>query len=250
VTAVFTTRMGGVSCGAFRRLNLGASTGDDPGAVRENRRRLAGALGVDPERVTMAHQVPRADVRRIDAPTRPGRFTGGLSGWPEGDGLVTDAPGLALAVLAADCLPVLLWRRDRPRVAAVHAGWRGLVGGILEAAVAALGEADRVAAAVGPGIAPCCYPTGEDVRARFAERFGTRSVRGDAVDLAGAARQALVDAGLPADGIGVVSACTSCEASRFFSHRRDGSRTGRQAGVVWIAREELPRDRVAREGAR
>jgi hypothetical protein len=232
--AVFTTRAGGVSEGPFAGLNLGAATGDRPEAVRANRARVCAELGLDPERVTMGRQVHGAAVRPVDAPTRPGRFTGGLRGWPDGDGLVTERPGLALVVLGADCLPVLLWRRDAPAVAAAHAGWRGLVEGVLPAAVAALGRPDRVGAAIGPGVGPCCYPVSRELRERFAATFGEEVVHGDAVALARSARRALETAGVPSTAIHEIESCTSCEASRLYSHRRDGQRSGRQAGIVWV----------------
>ena len=189
--AVFTTRAGGASEGSYAGLNLGAATGDRPEAVRANRARVCAALGIDPERVTMGRQVHGATVRPVDAPTRPGRFTGGLRGWPAGDGLVTGRPRLPLVVLGADCLPVLLWRRDGPAVAAAHAGWRGLVEGVLPAAVAALGRPDRVGAAIGPGVGPCCYPVSRELRDRFAATFGDGVVHGAAVALARSARRAL-----------------------------------------------------------
>lgn len=231
--AAFTTRAGGVSTGAHAGLNLGASTGDRRADVRANRACLCAALGLDPERVTMGHQVHGAALRRVDAPTRPGRFTGALSGWPEGDGLATERPGLALVVLGADCLPVLLWRRDTPGVAAVHAGWRGLVAGVVEAGVAALGEPGRSGAAVGVGIGPCCYPVDAPVRDAFAARFGPAVVRAPAVDLAAAAQAALTGAGVPAAAIWSAAGCTACEPERLFSHRRDGPVSGRQAGLIW-----------------
>lgn len=235
VRAAFTTRPGGVSAGAWAGLNLGASTGDDPGAVRVNRARLCDHLGLEAERVSMCHQVHGAQVHWAGAPPRPGRFTGGLRGWPQGDGLATARPGLALVVLGADCPPVLLWRRDLPRVAAAHAGWRGLVGGVLEAAVRALGRPAATAAAIGPGVGPCCYPVSGELRRRFAAAFGDEVVHGAAVDLAHAARRALRAAGLPGDAVTAVAGCTACEPARLYSHRRDGGTSGRQAGVVWIA---------------
>jgi len=195
---------------------------------------LLDRLTPDAERVTMGHQVHGATVRRIDAPTRPGRFTGGLSGWPEGDALVTSTPGLVLVVLGADCLPVLAWRRNGSAVVAAHAGWRGLVDGVVEGAVRALGDPSRAAAAIGPGIGPCCYPTSPDVRKRFADRFGAEVIAGAAVRLARAARIALRRAGVPDEAIATVEACTSCDPERFYSYRRDGAGTGRQAGVIWI----------------
>lgn len=233
VRAVFTTRAGGVSEGPYAGLNLGATSGDRPAAVRANRAALCALLGLDAERVTMGHQVHGAGVRPVGAPTRPGRFTGGLAGWPDGDGLVTERPGLGLVVLGADCLPVLLWRRDGGAVGAAHAGWRGLVEGVVEEALARVGEPGAVAAAIGPGIGPSAYEVGADVRERFAGRFGEGVVRGRAVDLAGAAAEALRRAGVPGSAITVVEACTASEPARFYSYRRDGAACGRQAGVVW-----------------
>ncbi len=232
VIACFTTRSGGASAGPWAGLNLGSTTGDDPAAVRENRSLLCAATGVDPERATLGHQVHGAQVRGIDAPPHPGRFTGALAGWPQGDGLMTARPGIALVVLGADCLPVLLWRRDTRRVAAVHAGWRGLVDGVLQAAVATLGPAMDVRAAIGPGVGPCCYPVDVALRERFAAQFGAGVVDGDAVHLAAAARVALAEAGV--DQVIDVGACTSCDPERFYSYRRDGARTGRHGGLIAI----------------
>ncbi|MGI9539643.1 MAG: peptidoglycan editing factor PgeF [Miltoncostaeaceae bacterium] len=239
VRAVFTTRRGGVSEGPFAGLNLGVATGDRPERVRANRRALCDELGIDADRVSMLRQVHGTGVRHLLAPSRPGRFTGGLRGWPEADALATDRRGLGLVVLAADCLPVILWRRDGSAVAAAHAGWRGLVGGVLEEAVGAVGgEPGALGAAIGPGIGPGSYVVGADVRQRFAGRFGDGVVVGDAVDLAAAARIALVSVGLSAAAIRTVEACTHEDEERFFSYRRDGGTTGRQAGVAWMMQGE------------
>jgi polyphenol oxidase len=234
VRAVFSTREGGVSQGCWRGLNLSASTGDRPEAVRANRVALCEALGIDATRVSMMHQVHGSGVVSVGAPLRPGRFAGGLAGWPEGDALVTGTPGVPLLVLAADCLPVLIWRRDGTAVAAAHAGWRGLMGGVLEGAVAALGPADELAAVVGPGVSHARYPVDSGLRARFADRFGPEVVHEPAVDLRAAAGVALRRAGLHPDRIAVVEGCTAGEPDRFYSHRRDGATTGRQCGVVWM----------------
>jgi YfiH family protein len=231
--AVFTTRRGGVSEGSFAGLNLGSDRDDADGAVRRNRRLLCDALGLDARGISLGRQVHGAEVRVLDGPSRPGLFTGALRGWPEGDGLATRRPALGLVVLGADCLPVLLWRRDEPAVAAAHAGRRGLLSGVLGAAVKALGHPERMGAAIGPGVGPCCYPVSQEVRETFASAFGEAVVRSPAVDLAAAARVALLGAGLEPSAIQVVEACTSCEPERFYSYRRDGSACGRQAGVVW-----------------
>lgn len=229
VRAAFSSRLGGVSQGRWAGLNLGASAGDSAADVRENRTRLAAGLGLDAERVTMGNQVHGTDVRVIDAPTRPGRFTGGLRGWPDGDGLATDVEGIALVVLGADCLPVLLWRRDGQRIAAAHAGWRGLIDGVLANAVAALGVDAEAGAAIGPGAGACCYEVDAALRSRFASRYGADTVSGDCVDLVAAATVALQEAGV--QSVVNLSECTVCHPDRFYSYRRDGQ-TGRQAGVI------------------
>ncbi|CAN0505653.1 unnamed protein product, partial [Phaeothamnion confervicola] len=165
-------------------------------------------LGIEGRSVSMAHQVHGAGVHRVGARPTDSLFPDALVGWPEADVLVTQEPDTPLMVLGADCLPVILWRRDHPALGVAHAGWRGLVGGVLEAAIGALGEPSRLGAAIGAGIGPCCYPVSAEVRERFATRFGDGVVAGEAVDLAGAARAALARCGVPASAIQVVAACT------------------------------------------
>lgn len=232
VNAWFTTRVGGVSTGNWAGLNIGVSSGDDPEAVRENRRRLCELTAVSATRVTMGAQVHGTQIHMIGDPPRPGDFTAAAMDWDQGDGLVTSRSDLPLVVLGADCLPVLMWRSDGAAVGAAHAGWRGLVDGILENLVVALGDPHELGAAIGPGVGPCCYPVDQDLRTRFAARFGADTVHGDAVHLAGAAIRDLVALGIPTESVAVVDACTSCEPDRFFSYRRDGARTGRQAGMI------------------
>jgi polyphenol oxidase len=206
-TALFTTRRGGVSEGAYASLNVGLLTDDDPERVAANRERVRGQAGA--ERLAQGRQVHGTHVV-VDG-----------HGGEEGDGQVTTRPGVAAIVLVADCLPVAL---AAPRAAGVvHAGWRGLAAGVLEAGVAALGDGP-VAAAIGPGIGPCCYEVGDDVRAVF----GTT---GRTLDLKAAARARLEAAGVAE--IHDCGLCTACDPERFFSHRRDRGVTGRQAGLAW-----------------
>jgi YfiH family protein len=218
----FSTRHGGVSDGAYESLNLGLLTDDAPENVAENRRRLCEATGADPERLAMNRQVHAATVNRAEAGER-GR---------EGDGLWTDAPGLPMLKVTADCLPVVLARqRGEPALALLHAGRLGLLEGILQAGIAALGEA-RLAAVVGPGIGPCCYEVGDDIADTYRARFGPGAVRGRNLDLWSTAERVLRDSGIEA--VERVDVCTACNPE-FFSHRRDRGVTGRQAGVVWRA---------------
>jgi purine-nucleoside/S-methyl-5'-thioadenosine phosphorylase / adenosine deaminase len=207
-TALFTTRLGGVSEGPYASLNLGPWTDDDPAHVAANRERVRALAGV--ERLAQGHQVHGARVV-VDADEVQ-----------DVDGQVSTRHGVAAIVLVADCLPVALAAPGT--VAMVHAGWRGLAAGVLEAGVAALGDGP-VAAAIGPGIGPCCYEVGDDVRAAL----GTS---GRTLDLKAIARARLAAAGVAE--VHDCGICVSCDG-RFFSHRRDRGVTGRQAGLAWLS---------------
>jgi polyphenol oxidase len=204
-TALFTTRRGGRSEGPFASLNLGLWTDDDPENVRANRELVRERAGV--ARLAQGRQVHGARVV-VDAEDTE-----------EADGQATTAFDVAAIVLTADCLPVAL--AGPGVVAMVHAGWRGLANGVLEAGVAATGA---VAAAIGPGIGPCCYEVGDDVRAVFGTSDRT-------LDLKAIARERLRAAGVTE--VHDCGLCTACDAERFFSHRRDSGVTGRQAGLAW-----------------
>jgi hypothetical protein len=221
----FSTRVGGVSDGAYASLNLGILTDDDPQNVVENRTRLCAAVDAEPETATMAWQVHGARVERADGRgvVRPG------TPLERCDGLWTDEPGRALMLLTADCLPVALARANgTPALAVLHVGWRGLLAGIVEAGVETL-EGGPLRAAVGPGIGPCCYEVGDEVSAPFRERFGDDVLAGRNLDLPTATERVLRGAGV--EDVEVVRRCTSCEEELFFSHRRDRGLTGRQ-GIV------------------
>jgi len=230
VRVAFTSRHGGVSEGAFRSLNLGALTDDAPASVAINRRRGVEAAGADAADATMAWQVHGAAVREVTAEPSSGRFLEpGAEPFPKSDGLVTSERGRPMVLLTADCLPVAIARRDGGRLAVLHAGWRGLEGGIVEAGVAAVGG--EAVAAVGPGAGPCCYEVGEDVAGPLRARFGDDVVRDGRADLWLCAERALRAAGVPE--VAVAGECTICTPDRYFSHRRDRGRTGRQ-GVVGV----------------
>jgi hypothetical protein len=216
--AAFSTRLGGVSEAPYDTLNLGLLTDDAEKAVVQNRGRLAAALGFEPEQVAFARQVhgTRLLDHRIERP----------EGLTEADGHLLAEAGTAALVFVADCLPVAL--AGPGGVAMVHAGWRGLVGGILPAAAAAV---EATAAAIGPGIGPCCYEVGDEVLGAFAE-LGEGVAAGRMLDLPEAARRSLAGAGV--QRVESAGLCTSCEERLFFSHRRDDGRTGRQGGVAWI----------------
>ncbi|MEA2443511.1 MAG: purine-nucleoside/S-methyl-5-thioadenosine phosphorylase / adenosine deaminase [Thermoleophilales bacterium] len=223
---VFTTRRGGVSSGPFESLNLGIRTDDDRDNVIANRERLAALVGIARERFAQGRQVHETTVRRWREPPDPT-----VEPAPA-DGQATSAPGVAAVVLVADCLPIALAAPGA--VAMLHGGWRGLAGGIVEEGVRALRELDGdapIAAAIGPGAGPCCYDVGEEVRAAFAHH-GPDVRNGRALDLKLIARRELERAGV--EELHDAGICTICaDPALFFSHRRDGGVTGRQAGVVW-----------------
>lgn len=224
--AAFSSRQGGVSEGPYEGLNLGVLTGDDPGAVVENRTHLAAALGLDPARVVMSRQIHQAGVMIHTAPQDPAHFAvPGVEPPPEGDGHVTAEEDLALLVLVADCLPIAL--AGEGGVAMLHGGWRGLAGGIVAAGAQPI-LAKR--AAVGPGIGPCCFEVGDDVITFFSP-LGPDLISSRHVDLPAVARTLLERAGV--EQVEVTPECTRCNPELFYSHRGQGPETGRQAGVAW-----------------
>jgi polyphenol oxidase len=219
----FTTRAGGVSEGPYASLNLGLRSGDDPERARENRRIACAALGADIGRLAHNHQVHSNRVVRA-APGRNGE---------QADGLWTDEPGVPLLAMSADCLPIVLVRTDgAPAVAVIHAGWKGLLAGVVAEGVKAL-RGDALSAAIGPAIGPCCYEVGEEVAAPYRERFGDDVVHGRNLDLWTSADRALRVAGVAR--IHRFDRCTSCEPDTFFSHRRDHGETGRQGVIAYVA---------------
>jgi YfiH family protein len=227
----FSTRSGGISEGPFASLNLGILTEDEPARVVHNRALLCDTVGADPNDATMAWQRHGATVMRADARgiVMPGTV------YDHCDGLWSDEPGCAMLLLTADCLPIALARANsgRPAIAILHAGWRGLLAGIVGAGVRALGSRQLVAA-IGPGIGPCCYEVGEEVAGPFREAFGEDVVHdGSRLDLWTAAERALRAAGV--ESVDRADLCTSCHPHRFFSHRRDHGRTGRQGVIAYVA---------------
>jgi polyphenol oxidase len=215
--ALFTTRRGGVSQGAFASLNLGLLTDDDAANVHENRERVAAATGHPWQRFLYGRQVHGARVRRAMAPQRPPT---------EEDGQATALTGHPALVFVADCTPVVLAAEGA--VVILHVGWRPAAAGIVDEGLAALrdvGGSGSVTALIGPGARACCYEVGDEVHARFA---GYDARRGQNLDLHAVIRAQLADAAVHDCGL-----CTMCRPDLFFSHRRDGGLTGRLAGIAW-----------------
>jgi YfiH family protein len=215
----FFTREGGASQGIYESLNGGPGSGDAPGAVAENRRRIAERLGA--ARLVSLHQVHGRDVVRVTEPWGGDR--------PRGDAMVTDRPGIALGVLTADCAPVLFADPQGGVVGAAHAGWKGALAGVLEATVEAMealgAERDRIAAAIGPAISQRAYEVGPEFVERFIDddpqtgRFFAGGERDRAMfDLPGYCLWRLRGAGIGAAAW--TGHCTFSDPRRFFSYRR------------------------------
>ncbi|MDQ4095479.1 MAG: polyphenol oxidase family protein [Actinomycetota bacterium] len=211
----FTNRRGGVSSAPYDSLNLAARVGDEEHAVHANRRRAADAVGFDHSRLVLARQVHEAHVIEV------GGADAGVLG--EGDGLLTRDRGPVLSILTADCAPVVV--AGDAGVAVLHAGWRGIVAGVVEKGVAALGGGR--AAWIGPCIHACCYEVGPEVIAAF-EAHDLPIADDRHVDPARAAETALRRSGV--DAVAVSDDCTHCNPD-YFSYRRDGV-TGRQGAFA------------------
>lgn len=233
VRALITTRQGGVSRGVHASLNLGDHVNDDPLAVARNRAIAIEWAGVRPLWLRQVHGTRAVDAAAcLSADPRPA---------PEADASWTDQCGIACVVMTADCLPVLFCDRAGTVVAAAHAGWRGLLNGVLEATVEAMGvPAENLMAYLGPAIGPVAFEVGDEVRSAFiaasseaASAFRLRSERRWLANIYALARQRL--SAKRVGGVYGGDYCTVTEAERFFSYRRDGE-TGRMASMVWLDR--------------
>lgn len=263
----FSTRQGGVSsCYRGKTLNLGLTSHDSQQNVERNRAVFLHAVGAVNEDETLwplaqERQIHSAIIHRVDA----------VSGHaPSGDGMITDTPGLLLAIKTADCVPVLVADLKRRVVGAFHAGWRGTVARIVEKELGEMrrhfGSAPRdLHAAIGPCIRKCCYAVGAEVRAEFESQFTYAADLFEEVfdanaihikypllflnqrapghgelgpeihmDLVAANLRQLEDAGVRKEHIAVVEGCTACDTKRFFSHRAEFGKTGRMMAVIGI----------------
>lgn len=254
----FSTRQGGVSTVyGGNSLNLGWTKDGDPAAVAENRRLFyRAAQGNEPagrnlQAVTLRqiHSALVLPIRKDDGVFEGELQTADGKAVLEGDGVVTDLPGLMLGVQTADCVPVLIADVNKRAVAAIHAGWRGTVARIVEKGIATMqkeygSRPEDLVAAVGPSIGACCYAVGEEVRSQFGAHFryadALFTTVGDQMhlDLWQANRRQLTDAGVPAETITVIGECTACAISngerKYFSHRAEHGFTGRMMSVIGV----------------
>jgi len=228
VQAFTTTRVGGISRGQWNSLNLGGNCGDDPRHVQKNRILLRTLLPAKPH---WLQQVHGRQVVSLDEDFDPEQTA---------DASICSTASRVCAVLSADCLPVLFCNKQGTRVAAAHAGWRGLVDGVLEATVAEMDcKAASLMAWLGPAIGPQAFEVGQDVYDAFLQRdagnaiaFKPHSARWLA-DIYTLARLALAKAGVK--NVSGGEYCTYTDKKKFFSYRRDGE-TGRMASVIWMSK--------------
>ncbi|GAW68929.1 laccase family multicopper oxidase [Geoanaerobacter pelophilus] len=244
--AGFTTRHEGVSRPPYNSLNLGSNTLDSSHNVEGNRSLLARSLGSTLDRFLTVSQVHGTDLLVIDAPNPELSHFLKL----ECDGIVTNQPGIMIAICVADCVPILLHDPVKRVVAALHAGWQGTVGNIVGKGVEAMTtlfgcECKDIRAAIGPHISGCCYEVDQPVRDAFKKAGAAWDLaakeQGDGkwlLDLGEANRLLLKDAGLRADQIQSSDLCVSCNQELFFSYRRDGGDTGRQVGFIMLEEEQ------------
>lgn len=237
VRAAVSLRSGGVSAIPYAQLNLGTHVGDDPAAVRENRARLRAVLAVtEPIWLSQQHGVTVFDADHAAGSTEQEILP---QPPPRADAAMTRRAGRVLAVLVADCLPVLLARCDGTAVAIAHAGWRGLAAGVLEAAVQSLASpAASLMAWIGPGIGQAHFEVGREVLDAFCTRepgaaaaFQRNAIGRWQCDLHALAQRRLRALGL--ESVHGVPRCTYAQPEAFYSFRRDG-RTGRMAALIWM----------------
>ena len=231
LAAAQSTRHGGVSPVPFDSLNLGKSTTDDPANVAENRRRFCAALGFESAQMAWSKQVHGDQIRQATVP-------GGSEGF---DALVTNVPGILLAVSVADCTPILVYDHGQKAIAAIHAGWRGTVAGIVAKTLVLMDQVfgtrgEDCFAYVGACIDECSFEVGDEVALEFDERFKRFDTeRGKYfVDLKKANAAQLRAFGIPETQIEVSPYCTMLHSTDFFSHRKDKGVTGRGMGVIGL----------------
>ena len=229
ILVAFTTRNGGISDGPFSSLNLSHKVGDDIDSVHGNIESVKRSWGHhDIARLLTLDQVHGTNIIRvgdIDINNRAG--TGA-------DAVLVDGPSDALMLHFADCLPVILIDKRHKRLVTIHAGWRGLADGITGKAVRLMigegSKSDDIEAYFGPSIRGCCF----EVQGDIAARLGSDAGRTQKIDLTGVAEGDIIGLGVPAENIFDCDICTCCHEDRFFSYRRDGEKTGRQASIVKI----------------
>ena len=228
VLAAVSTREGGVSAAPFG-MNLSFNVGDARGHVEENRRRFFGALAVSPQELAVPGQVHGTGILRISSP----------GAYPSTDALLTDRRRVFLCVTIADCVPVLIHATDANAVMAVHAGWRGTASHIAREAAATMMrewgcDPVKMRVYIGPAASSCCYDVGDDVAAKFGEKFLRRESGKTYLDLKAANVAQLTELGVDPRNVEVSPHCTISEPLLFHSYRRDRQSSGRMMAVIGL----------------
>ena len=253
----FTTRIGGVSKGIYESLNLSFTRGDEDAAVRENFRRLAGAMETDVSKFVFTDQTHTTNVRRVAAEDA-GKGIVKERDYTDIDGLITNEPGLVLSTFYADCVPLYFVDPVHRAIGMSHSGWKGTVGKMGAATITAMKrefgtEAKDLVCAIGPSICQDCYEVSEDVADAFKEEFGAEISQDDStscyswngksilmnkgngkyqLDLWGANRLVLLDAGILPEHLAVTNVCTKCNPDLLYSHRVMGDKRGNLAAFL------------------
>ena len=220
------TRMGGVSTGAYTSLNIGPNSCDNPAHIQENRNRLFKALHLSLESLAIPQQIHSDHIKCV---SNSGHV-------PETDGLISNTPGLVLTIQIADCLPVFLHDPQNRSIGLVHAGWKGSSKRIAAKAVQEMhtsfeSNPKELSACLGPSIGPCCYQIGSDVAKYFSKEFVTEGF----LDLWKCNYAQLMECGIRPENISVSRVCTMCHSDLFFSHRKTGKDTGRMMAIFGIS---------------
>lgn len=248
VAHLFSTRVGGVSRGIYSTMNLSFTRGDKYEDVLENYRRIAGLFDCSTEDIVCTDQTHTVNVRQVTAPDK-GKGVTKERDYHDVDGLITDIPGILLAVFVADCVPIYFVDPVRGAIGLAHSGWRGTVGRIGEKLISMMEECygckrENILTAIGPSICRDCYEVSEDVADRFREEFGEAVLfSGKAqgkyqLDLWKANEMVLLQAGILKENITVTDICTRCNADYLFSHRASGEKRGNLGAFVMLKETE------------
>ena len=241
----FSTRLGGVSTGNCATMNISTTRGDDPEAIAENKRRIAGAIGVLPEDMTFTHQTHTTNVAVVRKENRGTRFS-------ETDGMVTNETGICLVTFYADCVPLYFVDPVKHAIGMCHSGWRGTVGKIGKVTVQKMAEEygcnpDDMVAAIGPSICQDCYEVSEDVIVEFkksfdekywTELFYSKDNGKYQLNLWKANEIVLMEAGIRKEKIAVTNVCTHCNPDVLFSHRTTGGKRGNLSAFLALKDKE------------
>ena len=234
----FATRFGGVSTGHFASMNLSFEHGDSPDCVRENIRRICGAIGISSDQLVCTMQTHTTNVRRVSR-RDCGRALEETPAFTDVDGLITNEPGVALMIFFADCVPLFFVDPVHRAIGASHSGWRGTAGKMARVTIEAMkrefgSDPEHMLAAIGPSICKNCYTVNGDVAKRFDERFYEEGTGTDQyqLDLQAANRALMIEAGIPAESISMPDLCTGCNPDLLFSHRASKGKRGTMAAFL------------------